>query len=214
MTQSNTNDNQKLLKILDMLLRYHRHLGLSHEQYLLLHTCIQYDEMTAIKEITGFSEGKIIKMLKELMEKELIIYQVQKGIEIDPLYDKLMEAELTAVPFRELLIRDYQQDRSHIGHMEFVPMKEGIAVRMRSGKYLPVEKVRELMEELNRYLQTARQEGAQQQQQQQQQQPPQQTSQQQQNNRRLYADQLRKDRHQLGNAGLNGSGRIKKVTRP
>lgn len=185
-----TNESGQLLNVLDMLLRYHRHLGLSHEQYLLLHTCIQYHEMAAIQDITGFSEGKIVKMLKELMDQDLIVYHAQKGIEIEQLYEKLLEAEISVMPLRELLIREYKKDNRHIGHMEFVPMNEGIAVRMQNGKLLPLEKIRELTEELNRYIQSAMQEEYGQ------------------SGRLVHPEQRRKER-----THITGTGRIKKVSR-
>lgn len=187
MVTNNTNNNQMLTKVLDMLLRYHRHLGLTHEQYILLHSCIQYDDMAVIEDITGFSEKKIIKMLEELMEKDLIVYHAQKGIEIEQLYERLLAAEKSTLSFRELLIREYQKDRKHIGYVELVPMKEGIAVRLQDGKMLPLEKVRELTEELNLYVQSAMKEELQQ------------------SNRRLFTDQRRK--------GIHKTGRIKKVNK-
>lgn len=189
-TKGNTNEKQILLKVLDLLLRYHRHVGLSHEQYILLHTCIQYDDMTTIEDITGFSEQKILTMLKELMEKQLIVYNTENGIEIEPLYEKLLAAERSALPLREMLVREYQNknDRQHIGHVELVPMKEGIAIRWKDGNMLTFEKTRELIEELNTYIKSAVKEELQQ------------------TNRRLFADPRRKERYPLND-------RIKKVSR-
>lgn len=189
-TKGNTNEKQILLKVLDLLLRYHRHVGLSHEQYILLHTCIQYDDMTTIEDITGFSEQKILTMLKELMEKQLIVYHTENGIEIEPLYEKLLAAERSALPLREMLVREYQNknDRQHIGHVELVPMKEGIAIRWKDGNMLTFEKTRELIEELNTYIKSAVKEELQQ------------------TNRRLFADPRRKERYPLND-------RIKKVSR-
>lgn len=188
--KSSTDETKVLLKVLDLLLRYHRHLGLSHEQYILLQTCIQYDEMETIEDITGFTEQKIVAMLKELMEKKLIVYHAEKGIEIEPLYEKLMVIERSALPLRELLVREYQnnQDRPYIGKVELVPMKEGIGVRWGDGNMLSLDKTRELVEELNTYIKSAMKEELQQ------------------TNRRLFSDPRRKERYQLND-------RVKKVSR-
>lgn len=190
-TNSNTNEKQLLLKVLDLLLRYHRHLGLSHEQYILLHTCIQYNDMPTIEDITGFSEKKIVTMLKELMDKQLIVYNSENGIEIEPLYEKLIVAERSALPIRDLLVREYQNktDRSqYIGQVDLVPMKEGIAVRWKDGNYFTLEKTRELVEELNTYIKSAVKDEIQQ------------------TNRRLFSDPRRKERYPLND-------RMKKVSR-
>ncbi len=190
--RSNPNEKQILIKVLDLLLRYHRHLGLSHEQYILLHTCIQYEDMTTIEDITGFSEQKIVSMLTELMEQQLIVYHAEKGIEIEPLYEKLLAAERSTLPLREMLVREYQNknqnERQQIGRVELVPMKEGIAIRWLDGNMLTLEKTRELIDELNTYIKSAVKEELQQ------------------TNRRLFADPRRKERYPLND-------RMKKVSR-
>lgn len=192
MTRKNTtnksNDKQKLLKVLDLLLRYHRHLGLSQEQYILLHTCIQYDDMSTIEDITGFTEQKIVTMLQELMEKQLIVYHSESGIEIEPLYEKLLLAERSTLPLREMLIREYKKDRQQIGQIKLVPMKEGIAPQWYDGNAFTLDKIRELIEEMNNYIKSAVKEELQQ------------------TNRRLFSDPRRKERYPLND-------RMKKVSR-
>lgn len=188
--KENSNEAKLLFKVLDLLLRYHRHLGISHEQYILLQTCIQYDDMETIEDITGFTEQQIVAMLQELMEKKLIVYHSEKGIEIEPLYEKLLAVERNALPLREFLMREYKnkQDRSYIGNVELIPMKEGIGVRWQDGNMLTLEKTRELIEELNAYIKSAVKEELQQ------------------TNRRLFSDPRRKDRFAMND-------RMKKVSR-
>lgn len=188
--RGNADNTNILLKVLDLLLRFHRHLGLTHEQYILLQTCIQYDDMETIEDITGFSEQRIVTMLKELMEKKLIVYHPDDGIEIEPLYEKLLAVERSTLPLRELLMREYKnkQDGSYIGNVELIPMKEGIGVRWSDGNMLTLEKTKELVAELNTYIKSAVKEEIQH------------------TNRRLFGEPRRKERFTLND-------RVKKVSR-
>ncbi|SHE47136.1 hypothetical protein SAMN05444392_101605 [Seinonella peptonophila] len=151
------NHTSFVYQLLELLLRYHRYLGLDHEQYFLLHTCIQYDDIDMIEEITGFTEQKIVQMMEEMIEQKIIKYDQNSGIDLEYLFSYLKVVEQQFMPFRELLIRDYQDqknhpDKKHIGHVELLPMKKGIAVRLADGKLLSLKRMQQLSEELTHYV--------------------------------------------------------------
>src|SRR5690606_36141828 len=106
--------------------------------------------------------------------------------------EKLLAAERSTLPLREMLVREYQNknqnERQQIGRVELAPMKEGTAIRWLDGNMLTLEKTRELIDELNTYIKSAVKEELQQ------------------TNRRLFADPRRKERYPLND-------RMKKVSR-
>lgn len=151
----------------EMLLRYHRYLGLSHKQFILLHTWIQFDDIYMIEDITGFTEDQIIAMLTDLMERNIIQFDQNNEINLKKLYETLQHVEKTALPFRDVLIYEYKNQKSipsrkHIGHVELVPMQEGIAVRLQNGLFLSLRQTLELSQELHHFAQSMKEEELQQ----------------------------------------------------
>lgn len=144
----------KLQHLQELLLRYHRYLGLDHKQYVVLETCLQFDDLDVICEITGFSEEQILDMLAELLERNVIQLNDAYQIDVEKLYELLKYVEQTTVPFRKLLIYEYAQhhrfsgSEKHIGQVELVPMKRGIAVRLHNGLFLSLRQTKELSQEL------------------------------------------------------------------
>jgi hypothetical protein len=162
LNQSHSAQNHLLRELMEMLLRYHRYLGLSHPEYVLLQACIQYDDLFTIEDVTGFSEEEILRMLRSLEARKIIDLEAGQYIDLGKLYFLLKEVERSLLPFREILIHEYAQQnktgQKHIGFVELVPMKKGIAVRLANGQFLSLRHTLELSKELYQYVQSAKEE--------------------------------------------------------
>ncbi|MCH5584122.1 hypothetical protein MK805_03965 [Shimazuella sp. AN120528] len=146
-----TTQHSFLQHLLKLLLRYHRRLGLNQQQYVLLHSCIQFDDMDVLEEVTGLSEDQIMKSLTELANRKIIAFTPDKNIDLEYLHQLLNMVEQDNIPFREILIKEYVSEKKHktghVGQVELVPMNSGIAVRLRNGTFLTIARLRELAEE-------------------------------------------------------------------
>lgn len=162
MVNIHSTQNQLLRELMAMLLRYHRYLGLSHQEYVLLQACIQYDDLFTIEDVTGFTEEEILRMLRSLEARKIIDLEAGQYIDLGKLYILLKEVERNLLPFREILIQEYAQQKNsshkHIGHVELVPMKKGIAVRLANGQFLSLRHTLELSKELYQFVQSAKEE--------------------------------------------------------
>ncbi|RAL26627.1 hypothetical protein [Thermoflavimicrobium daqui] len=148
-----TPNEQLLARLNKKLLRYHRHLGLNHQQYVLLNTFIQYDDIEVIEDITGFKEEKIIAMLEEMMKSHLIDLNEENEVDLDHLYSRLERIEKEMTPIRDLLVQEYkkfyeQPEKRTYGLVELIPMTKGIGVRLQDGTMMSLKHVRELSKEL------------------------------------------------------------------
>jgi hypothetical protein len=145
-----------------LLLRYHRKLGLDQQQYVLLHSCIHFDEMDIIMEVTGLQEDDIMKTLMDLANRKIISFTANKSIDLNYLYHLLRMIAQDDMPFRDVLVQEYVQENKqngdHIGHVELVPMNNGIAVRLRNGTFLSISRLRELAEEFGLFAESIREE--------------------------------------------------------
>jgi hypothetical protein len=145
-----------------LLLRYHRRLGLNQQQYVLLHSCIQFEDMDVLVEVTGLSEEQINKALMDMANRKVIAFTPDKNIDLEHLYHLLNMIALDDIPFREILVKEYvnekKQKSGHIGHVELVPMNRGIAVRLRNGTFLTIARLRELAKEFGLFAESIKEE--------------------------------------------------------
>ncbi|SFJ41239.1 hypothetical protein SAMN05421852_10918 [Thermoflavimicrobium dichotomicum] len=160
---STISNEQLIARLSKKLLRYHRHLGLNHQQYVLLHTFIQYDDIETIEDITGFKEDKIIAMLEEMMNAGLIDLNEDNEVDLEHLYNRLERVEKDMTPLRELLVQEYKKyydhpDKKYFGHIELIPMTKGIGVRLQDGTMMSLKHVRELSKELLIFAQSTTEE--------------------------------------------------------
>ncbi|WP_028775572.1 hypothetical protein [Shimazuella kribbensis] len=157
-----TTQPSSLQQLLKLLLRYHRRLGLNQQQYVLLHSCIQFDDMDVLVEVTGLPQDEIMKSLMELANCKVITFTADKNIDLKHLHGLLSMIALDDIPFRELLVKEFvnqkKQKFKHIGHVELVPMNNGIAVRMRDGTYLSIARLKELTEEFSLFAESIKEE--------------------------------------------------------
>lgn len=142
----------------EMLLRYHRSLGISHEQLILLQACIQLEDFSEIEEVTGFSEEKIMHIFNQLQERKIIHFNDQDELDLKQLHETLKQVERNHMPFKELLTQEYAKsartNQKHIGFVELVPMKKGIGVRTGSGRFLSLKQTKDLGQELLMFAQS------------------------------------------------------------
>lgn len=157
-----TTQQSFLQQLLKLLLRYHRILGLNQQQYVLLHSSIQFNDMDVLIEVTGLSEDQITKSLMELANRKVIAFTPDKSIDLEYLHHLLTMVEQDNIPFREILIQEYMSENrkktGHIGHIELVPMNSGIAVRLRNGMFLTVARLRELAKEFGLFADSMKEE--------------------------------------------------------
>jgi hypothetical protein len=153
MSKLQLTDEQLLINLSKKLLRYHRHLGLDHQQFVLLNTFILYDDIEIIEDITGFKEEKIISLLEEMMKNELIDLNEDNEVDLEHLYKRLDRIEKDQMPIRDVLVQEYkkyydQPEHNYYGLIELIPMTKGIGIRLMDGTMMSLKHVRELSKEL------------------------------------------------------------------
>jgi hypothetical protein len=157
-----TTQQPSLQQLHKLLLRYHRRLGLDQQQYVLLHSCIHFDDMNVIVEVTGLPKEQIKKTLMELANRKVIAFTPNKNIDLNHLYSLLTMVAQDDIPFRDVLIQEYINEKNnngnHIGHVELVPMNSGIAVRLGNGTFLSNSRLKELAEEFGLFAESIREE--------------------------------------------------------
>jgi hypothetical protein len=160
--QTMTTQQSFLQHLLKLLLRYHRRLGLNQQQYVLLHSCIQFDDMDVLVEVTGLSEDQIMQALIELANRKVIAFTSEKKIDLEYLHHLLSMVEQDNIPFRDLLIHEYVNEKKkkndYIGRVELIPMNKGIAVRLRNGAFLTTTRLRELAKEFGIFAESIKEE--------------------------------------------------------
>lgn len=153
---------QVMYSISEMLLRYHRALGITHEQLILLQASIQMDDFSEIEDVTGFPKEKIMQLFSQMSERKIIRFNDRKELDFQHLYETLKVVEKRSLPFRELLTREYSKaartNQKHVGHVELVPMKKGIAVKLADGTFLSLKQTKDLSAELLIFAQSMKEE--------------------------------------------------------
>lgn len=156
-----TTQQSFLQHLLKLLLRYHRRLGLNQQQYVILHSCIQFNDMDVLVEVTGLSEDQIMKSLIEMANRKVIAFTRDKNIDLEYLHHLLSMVEQDNIPFRDILIQEYVEKKKkneYIGRVELIPMNKGIAVRLRNGAFLTTARLRELAEEFGLFAESIKEE--------------------------------------------------------
>lgn len=160
--QTMTTQQSFLHHLFKLLLRYHRRLGLNQQQYVILHSCIQFNDMDVLVEVTGLSEDQIMKSLIEMENRKVIALTRDKKIDLEYLHHLLNMVEQDNIPFRDILIQEYVNEKKkkneYIGRVELVPMNRGIAVRLRNGVFLTTARLRELAEEFGLFAESIKEE--------------------------------------------------------
>ncbi|MDQ0417520.1 hypothetical protein J2Z48_001693 [Croceifilum oryzae] len=146
----------------EMLLRYHRIMGMNHEQLILLQASIQLHDAVEVEEATGFSRDTVMELFSQMSELGIIRFNERKELDYQDLFETLKSIEKRSMPFRERLTREYSKasrtNQKHVGHVELVPVKKGIAVKLTDGTFLSIKQTKDLSNELNMFAQSMKEE--------------------------------------------------------
>ncbi|SDY03678.1 hypothetical protein [Thermoactinomyces sp. DSM 45892] len=146
----------------EMLLRYHRIIGMNHEQLILLQASIQLHDAVEIEEATGFSRDTIAELFSQISELGVIRFNERNELDYQDLFETLKSIEKRSMPFRERLTREYSKasrtNQKHVGHVELVPVKKGVAVKLMDGTFLSIKQTKDLSNELMMFAQSMKEE--------------------------------------------------------